>query len=134
MIAEGGNERQSRRVRRCSAHEADFTPTGECPECARLLPRRQPEGVTEFRDGDDEGYRDWVRIHRGGYVLNMAKFYNPNYLILHQATCHTINGEPARGDVFVGDYVKVCARRRNELEDWTIKNMGTAPSQCEICF
>ncbi|GAY18742.1 hypothetical protein [Mycobacterium sp. shizuoka-1] len=134
MITAGGTERQSSWVRRCSEHEVDFASSGECPECSRLLLDRQSEGVTVFDGGDDEGYRAWVSKHRGGYVLNMEKSYNPNYVILHQATCHTINGEPARGDVFVGDYVKACARRRSELEDWTIKNVGTSPSRCEVCF
>ena len=133
MIAEGGNETQSRWLRRCSMHEVELARTGECPECSRLLRGRQFEGVIVFDDGDDEGYRAWVRIHRGGYVINMEKSHNPNYVILHQATCHTINGEPARGDVFVGDYVKVCAVRRSALEDWATDNVGT-PSPCEICF
>lgn len=134
MIVECGNKDQWRWTRRCSEHEVDLAATGgECPECTRLRPGRQSEGVTVFDDGDDEGYRAWVAIHRGGYVLNTEKSYNPNYLILHQATCHTINDEPARGDVFVGDYVKVCALRRSELEDWAINNVGT-PSECEICF
>ncbi|ORV23232.1 hypothetical protein AWB99_24015 [Mycolicibacterium confluentis] len=119
--------------RRCWLHEVELAVTGQCPECSRLRPGRQSEGVAVFDNVDDDGYRAWVGIHRVGYVLNMEKSYNPNYVILHQATCHTINGEPARGDVFVGGYVKVCAVRRGELEDWAINKLGT-PSECEICF
>ncbi len=123
-----------RRQRRCWLHDVELAATGECGECSRLLAVGQPEAVTVFDNGDDDGYRAWVAIHRGGYVINIHKTYNPTEAFLHQATCHTINGDPARGDVFVGEYVKVCATRRGELDNWAIRNVGTSLPRCSFCF
>lgn len=134
MSAEDMGERESRRGHRCWLHDVELAATGECDECSRLLAVRQSATVAVFEDGDDDGYRTWITTHRGGYVINIEKTYNPSRAFLHQATCHTINGEPARGDVFVGDYVKVCAVRRGELDDWAIRNLGTSLPQCSICF
>lgn len=134
MIAEDMNDVEPRRRRRCGLHDVELTTTGECDECSQLLAGGRPGTVAVFDNGDDDGYRAWVTIHRGGYVINIQKTYNPSDAILHQATCHTINGEPARGDVFVGDYVKVCAVRRGELNDWAIRNVGTSLPPCPICF
>jgi hypothetical protein len=36
--------------------------------------------------------------------------------------------------VFVGDYVKVCALRRLELDDWAIRNVGAQIEPCRLCF
>ena len=135
MIAEGMEKEEPRGRRRCSLHDVELPANGECDECSKLTPVGQPVTVTVFADGDDDGYRAWIAKHRGGYVINIQKTHNPSDAILHQATCHTINGEPARGDVFVGDsYVKVCAVRRAELVDWAIRNVGTSIPPCLICF
>ena len=90
--------------------------------------------VIVFEHGDDEGYRAWIAKHRGGYVINIAKSFNLSEACLHQATCHTINDQPARGEVFVGDYVKVCGTRRIDLEDWSDIMLGTTVPPCSICF
>ena len=135
-MAEDMNKLEPHRRRRCGLHEVELAATGECDECSRLLTVTQPLTVTLFNgddDGDDDGYRAWIAIHRGGYVVNIHKTYNPSDAILHQATCHTINGEPARGNVFVGDYVKVCAARRAALDEWAILNVGTLIPPCQIC-
>lgn len=60
--------------------------------------------------------------------------YNLTDAHLHQANCGTITGEPARGDVFVGDYVKICALGRAELDHWAIRNVGTSIPPCKQCF
>ena len=118
---------------RCSLHDVEFTPSGECEECSRLTPARRPVSVTLFDDGDDDGYRAWVAQHRGGYVINIQRTYNPSDARLHQAQCYTINDQPARGNVFVGDYVKVCALRRFELDHWAQQNVGALIQTCEHC-
>jgi hypothetical protein len=134
MIAEGMEKEEPRRRRRCWLHDVELPANGECDECSKLMPVRQSVTVTVFADGDDDGYRAWVAVHRGGYVINIQRNYNPSDAILHQADCHTINGEPARGDVFVGDYVKVCAVRRVALDDWARRQVGTLIPPCGLCF
>lgn len=118
---------------RCSLHDIDLV-KGKCDECSRLMSVGRAVTVTVFDNGDDDGYRAWIARHRGGYVINIQRSYNPSDAVLHQATCYTISGEPARGDAFVGDYVKVCSRRRAELDGWAVRNVGTTIKPCELCF
>ena len=134
MIAERMENAEPRRSWRCWLHDVELRASGACEECAKLMPVRQSASVTVFADGDDDGYRAWVAVHRGGYVINIQRSYNPSDAILHQANCHTINGEPARGDVFVGDYVKVCAVRRLALDDWASREVRTLIPPCGHCF
>ena len=135
MITEDENGTKLRTRGRCWLHDVEWAATGECIECAKMLANSQPGTVEIFDDGNDDGYRAWITTHRGGYVINLQKTHNPSDAILHQATCHTINDEPARGEVFVGaSYVKVCAVRRAELVDWAIRNVGTSIPLCQICF
>lgn len=68
---------------------------------------------------DDEGYERWVRAHRNGYVVNARQRITPAYLRLHQAWCdHITNLQPGATTWTCGDYVKVCASDRKELERW----------------
>jgi hypothetical protein len=39
-----------------------------------------------------------------------------------------------RGEVFVGDYVKVCGLRRAALEDWAISEWRSTVAECRHCF
>lgn len=71
-------------------------------------------GVECFVD-DDPGYRDWLARHPDGFVINAERNPTAAYLMLHHAGCRTINGVPARGSTFTGDYIKVCGDQ-DELE------------------
>ena len=117
---------------RCSLHDVALTDTGVCEQCTRMFPSRP--SVTVLQDGDDDGYRAWLAKHRGGYVINIQRSFNPSDARLHQAECSTINGQPARGDVFVGDYIKVCALRRADLDRWATEQTGAPIKTCELCF
>ena len=115
----------------CSLHGVELTESGECEDCSQLM---TPVAVAVFEDGDDQGYRAWVARHRGGYVINIAKSFNLSEAVLHQASCVTINDEPASGSVFVGDYVKVCGLRRAELDEWSVRELGALVPPCQLCF
>lgn len=119
---------------RCSIHAVELSSSGECQICSQLMPVNQTPEVTVFKDGDDEGYRAWISKHRGGYVMNVQKSLNPTGARLHQATCFTINDDPAGGEAFVGDYIKVCGLRRIDLNDWAISRWGTTVTECDHCF
>lgn len=119
---------------RCSIHGAELSSSGECQTCSQLIPVTPPSEVTVFSDGDDDGYRAWIAKHRGGCVINIQKSLNPTDAHLHQATCGTINDKPARGEVFVRDYVKVCGLRRNGLDEWAIDTLGATVPECGLCF
>jgi hypothetical protein len=124
--------------RRCSWHDIELNAAGVCDECSKVMPVGQTSTVVVFKDGNDEGYREWVRLHQGGYVLNIQRTLNARDAVLHQASCPSINGEPARGDVFVGDsYIKVCALREPELVQWADANdVRTDVERCQLtsCF
>jgi hypothetical protein len=90
--------------------------------------------VRVFED-DDAGYLDWVRQRPDGYVLNSYRKPSANYLPLHRASCWTITGKPARGDRWTtGDFIKVCADTRPDLEQWARQIAGGTVSPCSWCI
>ncbi len=40
---------------------------------------------------DDSRYLEWVATHPEGFVLNMRRSRDPNYVVLHRATCWTVS-------------------------------------------
>ncbi|MDP9364231.1 MAG: hypothetical protein M3Q10_08400 [Chloroflexota bacterium] len=87
----------------------------------------------EFRD-NDEGYLQWLDGHPAGFVLNTSRPAKADYLILHRATCGTITGNPARGSRWTtGDYQKICAEHRSELDRWAHVTAGGTPTRCSLC-
>jgi hypothetical protein len=86
--------------------------------------------VEHFVD-DDAGYLDWLARHPDGFVINTGRTPSAAYVMLHRADCSTINGRPARGATFTGDYSKVCGDR-DELEDFA-GQLGRKAQQCGQC-
>jgi len=39
---------------------------------------------------DDETYFHWLSLHPDGYVLNLRRRGDPDYVVLHRATCPLI--------------------------------------------
>jgi hypothetical protein len=93
--------------------------------------RRDDGGVERFVD-DDPGYREWLARHPEGFVINTGRTPAASYLMLHRAGCGTINGRPARGTTFTGDYAKICGSRE-ELEGFARK-LGGQPQPCGLCL
>lgn len=69
---------------------------------------------------DDEGYETWLRAHRRhGFVVNARQRITPAYLKLHASWCDHIDTlRPGYTTWTCGEYVKVCAASRAELERW----------------
>jgi hypothetical protein len=82
-------------------------------------------GMERFVD-DDPGYLYWLAHHSDGFVINTGRTPTAAYLMLHRAGCGTINGRPARGTTFTGDYAKVCGDRE-ELEESARQLLRSAP-------
>lgn len=89
-------------------------------------------GVAVFRD-DDPGYLEWLRRHSHGMVLNCERSPRPGYLVLHRATCWTINGRSARGKSWTGPYLKACATTEAALREWADLATGGAGQACKLC-
>src|SRR5262249_45621210 len=85
-----------------------------------------------FRD-DDAGYLRWLRAHPAGFALTGTHSVSPSYLMLPRAGCRTITGRPTAGTVWTRDYIKVCADRRCDLEQWILSRLGVHPTLCQIC-
>ena len=43
------------------------------------------------RFSDDQGYVEWVKAHPDAFVLNLRQRADPDYVVLHRATCWTIS-------------------------------------------
>ena len=80
----------------------------------------------EFRN-DDEGYRDWLRTHRGGWVLNVGS--PSDGLKLHHAICDTIRTRRAHTS---GGYVKVCSTDRAALIAYA-RRIAEPSIECPSC-
>ena len=112
-------------------------PTGEHPH----RPHADDDGdrmtsdtaAVEFRN-DDEGYRDWLRTHRGGWVINKGA---PSFgLKLHRAICDTISkpGVPYTSR----DLSKVCSTDRSALLAWAlgvewVRSAADVSTECPSC-
>jgi hypothetical protein len=74
-----------------------------------------------FRN-DDAGYRNWLRQHPEGFVLNIER--DAHYGKLHAATCLGIFPDDDRAYTWSRD--KVCSMDRRELERYAA-NKGLVP-------
>lgn len=94
-------------------------------------------GATEFI-GNDEAYLRWLDEHPGGYVVNTHRLINPNYMVLHRATCGMIKsrqGIPPGGYTEHG-YIKICSPVIEGLQSWVRQHGrpdGSFSSACKAC-
>ena len=49
--------------------------------------------VFEFNIAD-KTYLKWLVENPTGFVLNTRKTFDPNYIVLHKASCHTVTTYP----------------------------------------
>lgn len=83
---------------------------------------------------DDAGYVAWLASHPGGYVLNTYPDVTSSYLVLHRASCRTVNRALAVGRNWTRLYGKSCADDRSELEAWALREAGKAVEGCGNCL
>lgn len=85
-------------------------------------------------ENDDGGYLRWLRHNPTGYVLNVLRTHSHHGVMLHRATCHTIQNESFRGSGWTTNfYVKVCSSGREPLRQWALRNVATLPPDCLKC-
>jgi hypothetical protein len=83
---------------------------------------------------DDAGYLTWIDGHQRGFVVNTFRQPDPQYLVLHRASCGTIRGTPACGKRWTtGDYIKACSETRADLDHWARQNVGGELHPCGLC-
>lgn len=85
-------------------------------------------------EANDTGYLRWLREHRRGYVLNVQRTHTHHGLMLHRATCFTIQAEGFRGSGWTRNvYVKLCSKQREVLRKWAERHVGKQPPDCLKC-
>ena len=77
---------------------------------------------------DESGYIDWITNNPDGYVINTRQVLDPDYLVLHRASCltmHTYRGmEHNTGGFTERGYQKICAASIGELKRFLIGVTG----------
>ena len=86
----------------------------------------------EYRD-DDDGYRDWLNKHQGGYVINIPRSHSPVDAYLHDADCSALIAQIGRDVSLTGPYVKVCGETLAEVQQWATGNVRAPVSPCGVC-
>lgn len=106
----------------------------------RRVTRRRPQGRPYTRtsmerfENNDTGYLRWLRENPTGYVVNVLRSELPHGVMLHRATCHTIQAEGMRGSGWTRSYyMKICSRRREPLRQWALRHVGELPPDCLKC-
>ncbi|MGB3674734.1 MAG: hypothetical protein WA988_09865 [Candidatus Nanopelagicales bacterium] len=87
--------------------------------------------VCEFRD--DAGYVEWLRDYPDGFVVNILRSHHPADARIHEAGCRHISGQNPHGGPWTGSYVKVCADRRPDLDEWVNGHVKGAVQDCGTC-
>lgn len=88
--------------------------------------------MRDFID-DDTGYERWLAANPDQFVINTPRNPTPTNIVLHRATCRTINGTPSRGLRWTADFIKFCGTR-NELEMYARTQIGGTARPCQLCF
>src|SRR5262245_26507928 len=83
---------------------------------------------------DDRGYVEWLAAHPSGFVLNTYAHVTSDYLILHRASCRTVNRPLATNRSWTYAYGKTCSDDRAEIEAWAFREVGKPVQPCGICL
>ena len=101
-----------------------------------MSPWRKKSAAVEFKD-DDDAYFAWLTAHPDGYVLNVRRWPDPSYVVLHRASCGSISSAKlARGAYTCRNYRKWCSgelsqlKRSAKLEG---RKDGSFSKRCEMC-
>jgi len=74
---------------------------------------------------DDAGYIAWLAQHPTGWVINAKRNPSASYVKLHRADCATISElQHGYSRWTTGEYIKICAEHRPELERWARSHLG----------
>lgn len=86
---------------------------------------------------DDVSYLAWTAAHPDGFVLNVRRSPDPDYVILHRASCGSIsNDKQAPGAFTARAYRKVCAITEAELKLAAKdegRSDGSFSKRCGLC-
>jgi len=88
-------------------------------------------------NNDESGYLSWVTRNVGGFVVNTRNVLDPQYLVLHRASCtavlHHRNMERNPGGFTERGYQKICSLSADELHAYLQGITGTQTSFSKFC-
>jgi hypothetical protein len=91
--------------------------------------------MIEFRD-DEAGYLDWITRHPHDFVLNVRRTPDPQYVVLHRASCGSISTSRKPGAYTARSYRKICSETPEELRQAARlegRLDGSFSRRCGIC-
>ncbi len=91
---------------------------------------------------DDDGYLKWLQENQSGFVVNTReRIIDPDYMVLHNASCKQISKYPNMiqnpGGFTERDYIKICSDSINGLSEWVRNNGrldGSFSKECGNCI
>ena len=92
--------------------------------------------MIEF-ENDEAGYFAWLAGNPNGFVLNVRSKADPEYVVLHRASCGSISSQkPATGAYTCRGFRKWCANGVADLRIAAKKEGrldGTFSKRCGLC-
>ena len=86
---------------------------------------------------DDLNYLAWTAANPYGFVLNVRRVADPDYVILHRASCGSISTDKQAPEAFTGrGYEKICAASVTELQlaaKREGRSDGSFSKRCGLC-
>lgn len=92
--------------------------------------------MIEFKN-DENGYFAWLSQNPNGYVLNVRFDSDPDYVVLHRASCSTISSENLTPGAYTSrGFRKWCADQESDLQSAAKlegRKDGTFSKKCSLC-
>ncbi len=92
--------------------------------------------MIEFKN-DEDGYFAWLTAHPTGFVLNVRHEADPDYVVLHRASCGTISSDKLTPGAYTSrGFRKWCAEEVNDLQPAAKlegRQDGTFSKRCGLC-
>ena len=95
--------------------------------------------MPELFDSDESAYLQWLAAHPSGFVVNTRRRGDPEYVVLHRATCSSISRPTtvaSPGGFTERSYIKICAGGVEELRHWARRSGrpdGSFSQACRLC-
>ena len=89
--------------------------------------------------GNDRKYFSWLIDHSQGFVVNTRRQPDGDYMVLHRATCSSINHYSSAakpGGFTERNYIKICSDDVRALREWVWTHGradGSFSTECSLC-
>ncbi len=88
-------------------------------------------------NNDEKKYLDWIQKNPRGYVLNVRKKPDAEYVVLHRASCGLITSDKREyGGYTMRNFRKICCTNIDDLRivaKHEGRKDGTFSKRCKLC-